>query len=60
LFRLLVLDNDELVGLFQMSPSFQKQNHRQTLLIDPDHDGLVEEVLASRCLHILGLCHRER
>jgi len=60
LFRLLVLDSDESVGLLQMSASFQKQNHRLTLLIDPDHDGLVKAVLASRCLHILGPCHRER
>jgi ribosomal protein S18 acetylase RimI-like enzyme len=53
-YRLLALDGDRPAAMLQLNASFRGEDHRLSLLVDPDHAGQVERALASRGLHMLA------
>jgi ribosomal protein S18 acetylase RimI-like enzyme len=53
-YRLLALDGERPVGMLQVRASFRGQEHRLTLLVDPEHAGQVEAALVARGLHMLA------
>lgn len=54
IYRLVALEGGGPVGFMQVTASFRQEDHRLTLLVDPDHTGQVAGPLASRGLHMLA------